>query len=121
MSLRTILFLYSSTLRHRWAFLQGLYNAGGIVSQNHINLKCSVSKGPMPDLLKLGSEIFKFCCSLGNGRCDDTYNTESCLYDYGDCCTPAGNKIMLMKYMSLTFDRSCTLYRVHHIEMDETK
>ena len=52
--------------------------------------------------VKLAKELFfKFCCSLGNGRCDDTFNTEQCLYDFGDCCLPQGNKIMFIKYMSL--------------------
>ena len=23
-----------------------------------------------------------------DGRCDDLYNYEECLYDYGDCCRP---------------------------------
>ena len=52
--------------------------------------------------VKLARELFiKFCCSLGNGRCDDTYNTEQCLYDFGDCCLPQGNKIMFIKYITL--------------------
>ena len=47
---------------------------------------------------------------MGNGRCDDTFNTEQCLYDFGDCCLPQGNKITFIKYMSLTFDRISSIF-----------
>jgi len=50
--------------------------------------------------------------SLGNGRCDDTFNTEQCLYDFGDCCLPQG-QLMETLYKPRNMQKRCVMDNVN--------